>query len=168
MSSNKFLTIIDGVRSLVTAIASSAGVGDANKIVMTDSAGRLDSTLMPVGIGADTFTATATEALAAGNFVNVYDNAGTPNVRKADASNGRDANGFVLAAVSNAATATIYRLGTNNQLTGLTAGVTYYLSGTTAGEVAAIAPVSGIIQELGTASGANSLSFVDRGFTVIV
>jgi hypothetical protein len=168
VSSNKFLTIIDGVRSLVTAIATSAGVADALKIVMTDSTGRLSSTLMPVGIGADTFTAAATEALAAGNFVNVYDDAGTTKVRKADASNSRDANGFVLEAVSNAATATVYRLGTNNQLTSLTAGLTYYLSGSVAGGVTATAPTAGIIQELGTASSATALSFVDRGFTVIV
>lgn len=170
MSSNKFVTIINGVRTLVTAIATSAGVGDANKIVATGADGRLSSTLLPVGIGADTFSAPTTEALAAGNFVNVYDNAGTANVRKADASNGRDANGFVLEAVANAANATVYRMGTNTQLTSLTAGITYYLSPTTAGTATATAPsTSGqIIQELGTASTATSLNFVDRGFVSIV
>ncbi len=168
--SNRFITIINGVRSLVTAIATSAGVADANKIICTDSTGLISSTLLPVGVGADTFSAPTTETLSAGDFVNVYDDAGTAKVRKADAANGRDANGFVLTAANIGTNATVYRMGTNTQLTGLAAGTTYYLSATTAGTATTTAPsASGqIIQELGTASSSSALPFVDRGFTSIV
>lgn len=167
MSSNKFLSKVSGITTLLTAIATSAGVGDANKIVMTDSAGKLDSTLMPSGIGADTASILASENLSAGDFVNVYDNAGTPNCRKADASNGRDANGFVLAPVTSGNNATVYKSGNNNQLTSLTAGTTYYLSGSTAGAPTSTAPSTGMIQELGTAFSSTALNFTDRGFTNI-
>lgn len=169
MSTNKFLTIVAGVQRLVTAIATSAGAGDASKIIATDGTGKIDSSFFPTGFGDETITIVASENLSAGHFVNVYDNSGTPNVRKADASNGRDANGFVLAAVTASNNATVYQIGENNQLTSLTAGTTYYLSATTAGAATTTAPsTSGqIIQELGTAFSTTALVFVDRGFIEI-
>ncbi len=48
MSSNNFLTVVNGIKQLVTAITSSTGVNDANKIVMTDSGGKLNSSLIPI------------------------------------------------------------------------------------------------------------------------
>ena len=170
MSTNKFLTIVTGgVQRLVTAISSSAGAGDANKIIATDSTGKIDSTLFPTGLGAETVSMTASENLSAGHFVNVWLDSGTPKVRKADASNGRDANGFVLAAVTSGNAATVYQMGNNNQLSSLTADTLYYLSATTAGTPTATAPsTSGqIIQELGTAFSSSSIPFVDRGYIEI-
>jgi hypothetical protein len=155
MSSNKFLTLVAGVQTLVTAIAASVGVGDANKVVMTDSAGRLDSSLMPSGIGAQTITATATEALVAGDWVNI-----TPTgVRKADNSNNRPAHGFVLASFANAATATIHTSGLNTAKTGLTAGTRYFLG--TAGSQTATAPTTAgtIVQTVGVATNATTIPF---------
>lgn len=59
--------------SIVNSKASSAGAGDAGKVVALDGSGRIDNTMMPVGIGADTATITASEALSAGDFVNILE-----------------------------------------------------------------------------------------------
>lgn len=157
---NKFLTFLADKTQLVTAIVSSAGVGDANKIISTGSDGLISPTLMPTGIGADTQTVVASEALSAGDWVNVFDNTGTPNVRKADANPERAATGFVLSSVSSAANATVYRSGTNTALTGLTTGTYYYLS-TTAGLTTATAPTTSgdIIQGLGYAGSSTAIAF---------
>lgn len=124
-------------------IATSAGAGSVAKVPELDAAGKLDQSFMPSGIGADTTVIVASEALAAGDFVQMWDNAGSFRVRKADGSTtGKAAEGFVIAAVASAANATVYHEGQNNQLTGLTAGVRYYLNGTTAGGVT-LTPVTG-------------------------
>jgi hypothetical protein len=46
MSQNKYLTLINGVRSWFTAITSSSGVIDANKIIATNSNGFIDTTFI--------------------------------------------------------------------------------------------------------------------------
>ena len=157
---NKYIELSSGQLAEREGLVTSAGAGDAGKIVATDSTGRIDSTLLPVGVTAETTTATATEALAAGDFVNIYDSTGL-KVRKADASGGnaKKAHGYVLAAVSNGGTATIYYGNLNNLLSGLTVGATYYLSGTTPGEVTTTAPTTAayIVQQLGTARSATEM-----------
>lgn len=138
--------------------------GTANAIPAGDTTGRLDISWMPVGVGQEVTTAIASEALTAGNFVNLYNNAGTLNVRKADATtNAKPAHGFVLANVSSSGTATIFRISnTNTALAGLTIGGEYYLS-TTPGAViisGSFTPASGnIVQYLGIADSATSLVF---------
>jgi hypothetical protein len=52
-----YLDLVNGIRRRLTAIATSAGAADANKIVATSSDGRLDASLMPVGIGTISFGA---------------------------------------------------------------------------------------------------------------
>jgi hypothetical protein len=47
MSTNRFLSLIDGVQSWFTAITTSSGIGDASKIVATGTEGRLSSSLLP-------------------------------------------------------------------------------------------------------------------------
>jgi hypothetical protein len=82
-------------------------------------------------------------------------------VRKADAStSGKEAHGFVKAAVSNGAAATVYFEGTNSQVTGLTPGV-QYLSAATPGLSTATAPsASGnVVQRVGFATAAAALNF---------
>lgn len=124
-------------------ISTSAGVGSVAKVPELDSNGKLDSSFMPTGIGADTFVAQASEALSAGDFVQCWDSAGSFRVRKADGSmTGKAADGFVIAAVASAANATVYFEGQNNQKTGLTPGARYYLDGATAGAVT-LTPVTG-------------------------
>lgn len=147
--------------TIVNSTTSSAGAGDAAKVVALDSAGRIDSSMMPVGIGADTATIVASESLAAGDFVNIWDDAGTAKVRKADATTaGKEADGFVLAAVSSAANATVYFEGQNTQLTSLTRGARYFLS-TTAGGVTTTAPSSSgnVVQYLGKAISTTAIAF---------
>lgn len=145
--------------TIINAVDESAGAGDAGKTVILDSTGRIDDSMMPVGIGADTAIIEASEALAAGDFVNVWNDSGA-KVRKADATTaGKEAHGFVLAAVSSAANATVYFEGTNTQVTGMTPGNVFLA--TTAGVATSTAPsASGnVVQRLGFAVSATAINF---------
>jgi len=165
VSTKFFMTLTNGIQQLVAGITSSAGAGDADKLSATDSSGKLDSTFLPVGVGADTVSVEASENLAAGDFVNIHDSTGA-KVRKADASNTRPAHGFVLASVTSGQNATVYLSGRNTGLSGLTIGARYHLSAATAGTAVSTAPsASGnISQYLGTADSATSLQFEDNGY----
>ena len=160
MATNKFLTVISGATRLVQAIASSTGAGDANKLISTGSDGKLDVTILPTGVGPSVALIEASENLAAGDFINIHDSTGA-KVRKADASNGRAAHGFVLASVTSGQNATVYRIGANSGLTSLTPGVVYYLSASSAGTATATAPTTSgqVVQNLGVAESATSLIF---------
>lgn len=149
---------------LLNAKASSAGAGDASKLVKLDSTGRIDSTQMPVGVAIEALDVTASEALAAGDFTQTYNNAGTLNVRKADASNGRYADSFVLVAVLNGATAKVYFEGVNTGLSSRTLGAKQWLSATTPGKSTETAPstTGQLLQPLGKATSATSAIFEPR------
>lgn len=143
----------------VEAVAT-GGAGQANKIPALDLSGRLDATMMPTGIGAETAALPAFEALAAGDFVNVYNDLGVMRVRKADASSAvAPAIGFVLEAYLTGATATVYFAGLNSVLTGLTPGK-HFLS-TTPGLSNHVAPAAAgnIVQRIGTALNSTTLFF---------
>jgi hypothetical protein len=133
---DKYLTLADdGFADLKAAATTSTGSASAGKIPAADASGRLDESWLPVGVGADTFTGVASEALSAGDFVNVFSASGVFSVRKADNSNGRPAQGFVIAAVAAAATATVHQLGeANTGVSGLTPGTKYFL-GTNGGVI---------------------------------
>lgn len=139
--------------------ASVGGAGAANKMVQYNAQGTLDQTALPPGVSADVKPVQASEALGAGNVVNVYydGTASAMRVRKADQSNSRPGDGFVLAAVASGATAVVYFDGINNQLTGLAPGSDYWLG--TAGAVTATPPSAGISQRLGKAVSATELPF---------
>lgn len=142
------------------AVTSSAGAGDAGKIPGLDGTGKLDTSFMPVGIGADTQAITTSEALAAGDLVNVWSSTGA-KARKADATAaGKKARGFVLASVISGGTATVYFEGTITGLTGLTAGAEYFLS-TTAGTPTATPPTGSgnVIQSIGVATSTTTINF---------
>lgn len=163
----KYFANVGGKFKEVLAITTSAGAGDSGKIIGLDGTGRIDPSFMPVGTAAETLTATATEALNAGDFVNVYSGATGISCRKADASvNSKPADGFVLAAVSSSATATIHQISQKNtQLSSLTIGAEYWLS-TTPGAVTTIPPSGSgqIVQLLGKADSLTSLVFADRTY----
>lgn len=145
--------------SIVNSVTTSSGAGDTGKVVALDGSGKIDNTMMPTGVGADTATITASEALSAGDLVNIHNSTGA-KVRKADATTaGKEAHGFVLSSVSNGASATVYFEGSNTSVTSLTPGV-YYLS-TTAGGVTATAPSSSgnVVQRVGFATSATALNF---------
>jgi hypothetical protein len=168
-----FLARVAGKTKQIFATVASAGAGDAGKIVGLDAAGRLDSSVMPVGIGAQTTLATVFETLGAGTFVNYFDDSGTFSVRLADNSNGRQADGFVIAGFTAAQTATVYPLdSTNAQLTGLTVGARYWLG--TAGAVTVtpldetdVGNANKISQYLGVAKSATELVTDDTGYVVL-
>ena len=146
--------------TIVNAKTSSAGAGDSGKLPALDGSGRLDSSFLPVGIGADTQQIVASENLSAGDFVNIWNDAGTAKVRKADATTaGKEAHGFVLSAFSSAANATVYFEGSNTAVSGRTPGV-QFLS-TTAGSTSTTAPsASGnVVQRLGFATSATVINF---------
>lgn len=163
MATNKFLTLINNVRTLVTGISTSAGVADADKLIATNAQGKLDITLLPTGVGPDVKSIQASENLAAGDFVNVWNDAGTVKVRKADATDpAKQAHGFVLAAVTSGVNGDVYFEGANNQLSGLTGGTIYALSTVTPGGVVTLASASTtaghILQVLGVATSATEIN----------
>lgn len=143
------------------AISTSAGVADANKIVETGADGKLSQTLMPTGVGPETKSIQASENLSAGELVNVHDVAGSPRVRRADASNGRIAGGFVLAGVASGSNATVFFEGAITGLSGLTSGSKMFLSATTPGAATATAPTTAgqYYQQIGIAADATTISF---------
>lgn len=146
--------------SIINGTAQSAGSGDAGKTVLLNGQGKLDQTMMPTGIGADVGIVTASEDLAAGDFINIYSDGGSPKVRKADATTaGKEAHGFVLEAVTANDPATVYFEGTNNQVTGQTPGVVYL--STTAGRATATAPSGSgnVVQRIGIAISATAINF---------
>ena len=166
---DKFLYLNAGVPTEKEATVTSAGAGDTGKLVALDSTGRIGTSMMPVGIAADTASILASEALATGDFVNIYNNAGTPTCRKADASAaGKQAHGFVLEAVSSAALATVYFEGANTQVTGMVAGQVY-LSAATAGKAVAAAPsgTGQVVQNLGVATSATSINVEINQFFIL-
>jgi len=162
---SKFLELpVSGIITEKEATVASAGAGDAGKILALDASGRIDNSVLPVGLGSDTKSIVCSENLAAGNLVNVWNDTGTVKVRKADASGsnaGKIANGFVLASYNSAESALVYFEGTITGLSGLTPGTPMFLSGSTAGLSTATAPTASghCVQRIGTAISADELSF---------
>jgi len=159
MAGNKYVANNAGTLTEVVANQTSAGAGDAGKIVALDASGRIDATMMPVGIGADTQSITTSEALAAGDIVNVHNSTGA-KVRKADASvAGKEAHGFVLAAFGSGVAATVYFEGTNTQVSGQTPGPVFL--STTPGVASAAAPsaTGNVVQRIGFATSPTSINF---------
>ena len=167
MPAKKFLRLVNGVLTEIFGVQTSAGAGNAGDLVSLDDSGRIDNSMMPVGIGADTAAITASETLAAGDWVNVWNSSGA-KVRKADATTaGKEAHGFVLAAVTSGNPATVYFEGTNTQVTGQTPGPVYLQ--TTAGTGGATIPsASGnVVQSIGVAVSATAVNF-ERGTPVVL
>lgn len=146
----------NGTQVEYSGIITSLGATSAGEIPALDSAGKLDITTMPVGFGQDAVTAVAAEALSAGDLV--YFNA-SGAVLKADATAiAKQARGYVTVAVANAANATVFFDDSNTALTGLTPGLTYYLSVTSGGVTSTPTTTSGqIVQEIGFAASATTL-----------
>lgn len=160
MAASKFLALVSGRIKEIVATVTSAGVADDGKIVALDATGRLDTSVLPVGIGAETKQIQASENLNAGDLVNIWNSGGQFRVRKADATtSGKEANGFVLSAVTSGQNATVYLEGTVTGLGGLLPG-RMYLS-TTPGS-ATSAPPSGsgnVVQYVGNAVSTTEVSF---------
>lgn len=161
MAANKYVALVAGKLQEIFGTVTSAGVGNANQIVALDSTGHLDPTVLPVGLGLDTLSVISSENLAAGDLVNVYNNAAVLNVRKADATADKEANGYVIAASTSPAANTVYFGGLDAFQTGFTPGDRLFLSATTPGKATATAAsVSGnYSQQVGFAVGATAFQF---------
>ncbi len=160
MATNTYIGL--GTNNGLTEVvpATVGGSSNAGQIVALNSSGQLDTTMMPSGVGADAITATAGVALSAGNFVNLYNNAGTLQAQLADCSTGLPADGYVLAAVASGSTGTVYLNDQNTSAgTSLTPGLAYFLS--TAGAISSTAPTTSgyISQVIGFAISATGVQF---------
>jgi len=164
MPAKKFLRLVSGIITEIAGTVTSAGAGNDGDIVALDSTGRIDPSMMPVGVAAEVKVAVASEALAGGDMVNLWLDAGVLKARKADASTtGKEANGFVLVAVSTGANATVYLPSqTNTARTGLTIGAHYWLSDASPGGVTTTPPTGAgkVSQFVGKALSATELVFV--------
>jgi len=151
---NKYIKNDSGKLTEQEVIISSTGASDDGKLIGLNSTGVLDPTFLPPGTGPDLASILTSEALNAGDFINIWDDAGTTKVRKADASNSSmESNGFVLDNATSGTNVNVYFEGKNNQLSGLVGGTILYLSDTTPGAVSTTAPTTAtyIVQRLGKA-----------------
>lgn len=159
----KFLNITNGIPTQETAIATSAGAGDAGKVFRTDGGGKIDISFFPNGIGAEARAVVASEALSAGDLVNFHNNAGVLNMRKADGSAaGKPADGFVIAAVTSGASGTVYpEEAVISGLTGLTPGQDIFLSTTVPGAATTTVPTGTgkVAQAVGKTLSATEIMF---------
>lgn len=131
--------------------------------LVTNAAGGVE--FQDIGAGASgsavaTASLVAGENLAAGAIVNLYSNAGSCEMRNANATDAtKPAHGFVLTAVAAGASGNFYTEGQiDNSLSGLTPGDPYWLD-TSAGGVTT-APPSGagnLVQKVGIALSATEL-----------
>lgn len=146
------------------------GVGNANKVPALNAAGEFDVTMIP-GVNVTTFIAAG--AISAGDLVNIFNNAGVANVRKADntgATASKRAHGFAPAAIADLATGTVTFDGSLDiAVAGLTPGDEYYL-GTAGGliDAATAAALTGgpAIQSVGVAKSATILAF-NAGLAIV-
>ena len=168
MAAKKFLRLVGGIITEVFGVQSSAGAGNAGDLVALDDTGRINNDMMPVGIGADTVSITASENLAAGNWVNVWNDASTAKVRKADATTaGKEVHGFVLSAVTSGNPATVYFEGTNTQVTGQTPGPVYLQTTAGAGGTTIPSASGNVVQQVGVALSATAVNF-ERNTPVVL
>lgn len=159
MATEKFVNVdVDGDLQENQTIDSSGGAGDSGKLVSLDADGKLDASFLPDEVGLEVAQFEASEALTAGDYVNIHDVTGTKKVRKADngAASTR-AHGFVKENVASAATATVFFEGTNTALSGLTVPGPLWL-GTGGGvqQTYSSIPAGDIVQRLGTPLSATS------------
>lgn len=167
----KFLRLVAGKSTEVHATQSSAGAGDAGKILAANGSGVLDITFLPPGVGVEAKDFVTAENLAAGDFVNIFDVSGTPKIQKADASNvAKEADGYVNSASTSGGTNTIYYEGSNTHVSGVVGGTEYYLSSTVPGGVTATPPTGAVlIQALGKAVSTTEINVeIDRPFVGVV
>jgi len=160
MAAEKYIALVNGVLTEVSATVTGGTAAQDGKVPALDSTGRIDQSLMPVGVTPDTYVGTASEAL---NPVNpfVYVKADGTIANASGTSGGNPCTGFILSSAAQNAQATVFFEGRVTGLTGLTAGARYYLSDATPGGITA-SPVSGtgkLHQYLGRALTTSNLTF---------
>lgn len=160
----KFLRFIGGDPTEVTGVVASTGAPNDGDVAVLDSTGRWDLSLMPTGIVPDIENIVASETIASGALVNVFDSGGgVIKVQNADASvanPGKPITGFVLVGGLVGASLSVYFIGRNTGASGLTPGSKYFLSASTPGGYTTVAPVGTgqLIQRAGTAISATDIN----------
>jgi len=156
---DKYVAIAaDGRKAEVEATVTSAGVADAGEIPALDAAGKLDASLLPVGVGPDVTNMPSFEDLASGDYVNTFLDGGVIKARLADNSNDRPAHGYVKAGVTAPASVNVFFEGANANVSGRTIGARQYL-GTVGSPVEATPTGAGtLLQFLGTAISATEIN----------
>lgn len=149
------------LRELLAAQVST-GPTDANRIVALAADGKLDPSLLPASVANVVTVVEANEELEPGEFVYVFDDAGTPKTALAVAGvGGNPALGYVLDHWYAADMAVVFLSGLDSALSGLTPGQRVYLSDTVPG-APKTTPVTGagkLHQFLGRAVSATELNF---------
>lgn len=160
MAGNKFLKKnANGDIEEEFSVQATAGQGDAGKVVALDADGMIDETMLR---SSEVVSMVASETLAAGNIINIWDDAGTPKVRKATntgvATKGM---GFVKDNITSGATGKVYFEGKVTGLSGLTPGKEYFLgvAGAIVDNTELPTAASSIVQQLGKAYSATSITF---------
>lgn len=153
-----FQTLYNALQQIILALVNNCGIGPQNTIDWPQLAG-LPTTLLFGNMGR--FYVTASENIQQGAMVNLYNNAGSINVRNANATNNtKPAHGFCSTAggILAGAVGEVTLLQGVATITGLTVGTRYYLS-TTNGLVTNVAPVAAgnIEQYIGIAITGNTL-----------
>jgi len=162
---DKYVGLDTGQMKEVEGTVISSGSANSGDIAALGPDGLWDQSLMPIGITPDTEQIEASENLLAGDLVNVWDNAGTTKVRKADATVvGKEADGFVLEGVATTQLARVYFDGKNNQVSGLVGGTKMFLDANIAGQITSTPPIitGNVVQFIGKALSPTSLSFEPR------
>lgn len=159
MAGNKYLTIgTNNIPTMVAASQTSAGAGDAGKLVALNSSGQIDSTMLP---SSTSVTRTASESIAAGALINEWNSSGTLMVRNADNSGYKPAHGYAPSSIASSASGPVY-LGSGPSITGLsgkTVGAEQFLG--TAGAMTETAPTSGaLLQKVGIGDTSTSVDFL--------
>lgn len=148
------------MRELLAA-QSSVGPADADRIVALAADGKLDPSLLPSTVGQTVTVLEADEELEAGEYVYIFDDAGTPKTALATGGvGGNPAIGFVLDHWYAADMAVVFLSGLNTGVIGRTAGARQYL-GETSGE-GVETPLTGALklhQFLGKAVSATAVNF---------
>ena len=155
---DKYLKIdaTTGLTKEQSASDTSSGVGDAGKLVALASDGLISPTMLQ---STETLSLVASENLAAGDFVNFWNDTGTLKMRKAvNTASSTRADAYVKSSVTSGNAGIAYRdSGTLTGLSSLTVGSPYFL-GTGGGITTTPPSASGsIVQLVGTAKSTTEL-----------
>jgi hypothetical protein len=155
--------------------------GDSNNIYIL-TADLVTWALAPLGTGGggtpslETITVIATEAIADGDFVNIWNNNGVRQARLASATNAsKPAHGFATAAAGLGSSATIALRGANTHIPGGTftlfnLGANAFLSPTVPGKSTSIRPTGSgqVVQILGTIDDISLINFSEKPYTILI
>ncbi len=167
---DKYKTLnAQGDDTLIEFTDASAGAASAGKGVALGANGLLSETLFPPKYAPDVRSMPASEAIAAGAFVNIYNVSGTATIRNADAnSSAKRAHGYVTAAIASGASGEVMFDDNNASVTGQTPG-DVFLSTTTPGATQPAAPSGAgkIVQKLGVATSATTIHVNIQPITIL-